>query len=103
MMEGSVDSPEDYMAADKEFHQALAEASGNTVFLVLLNSIEDLLSECRRTTLSVPDSAQRAIERHRGIVAAMRAGDSHWARKAMSDHMNQVDKEVQAAAKPSGE
>ena len=48
-----------YIERDNHFHIALAEASDNSVYLLLLNSIVDLLQESRQLAVSVPGAAKR--------------------------------------------
>jgi DNA-binding FadR family transcriptional regulator len=78
--------------ADRQFHLALAELSGNQVIRLLLSSLSSVLRE------AVGDSLRRLLERHgsegpevnarmhEGIAAAVVRGDRAGAIEAMAQH-----------------
>ena len=74
--------------ADIEFHQAIAVASGNSVFGVLLTPVSDLLISARRATGAIPEAATRALHEHREIAEAITAGQVRAAKKAMEKHIH---------------
>jgi DNA-binding FadR family transcriptional regulator len=84
-------------AADVRFHKALAEASGNPLFGVLLDVMAELLHESRRRTLQ-RSGAEMAIAFHRRILAAVAAGDADAARRAMAQHMEQTRSDLELSA-----
>jgi GntR family transcriptional repressor for pyruvate dehydrogenase complex len=86
-----------YIERDNHFHIALAEASNNSVYLLLINSIVDLLQENRQLAISVPGAAKRANAFHRRILEAVRAGESKKAFAAMQGHMEQMARDVRTA------
>lgn len=86
-----------YIERDNHFHIALAEASNNSVYLLLINSIVDLLQENRRLAVSVPGAAKRANTFHRRILEAVRAQESKKAFAAMQGHMEQMARDVGTA------
>ncbi len=49
-MIGVLDDPDAASRADVKFHRAIAEATDNELFLVLLDSLGDVLYETRRAT-----------------------------------------------------
>jgi GntR family transcriptional repressor for pyruvate dehydrogenase complex len=73
--------------ADVELHQAVAMATHNPLYPVLLNSMAEMLMELRITAARLEDTAQRAHRYHERIVAAIAAGDRRAARRAMREHM----------------
>jgi GntR family transcriptional repressor for pyruvate dehydrogenase complex len=77
---------EAHVRADLEFHAALADASGNPLFGLVLAPIQELLIESRRRTLGRHGSAL-AHEHHAAILAAVRAGDPDAAAAAMRHHL----------------
>jgi GntR family transcriptional repressor for pyruvate dehydrogenase complex len=87
--------------ADMKFHQALAAATGNEIFRLLLAALASLLEESRRQSISRVGSA-RAVEGHQAILAAIRKRDAEGARKAMAKHLEMaredLRKESQASA-----
>jgi GntR family transcriptional repressor for pyruvate dehydrogenase complex len=77
---------EDHVKADLEFHAALADATGNPLFQVVLAPIQQLLIESRRRTLGRYGS-RLAYRHHASILDAVRAGDAIAAEKAMRQHI----------------
>ncbi len=84
------DSVEQHVEYDTSFHLAIAQATQNTVLLILMSSITELLRESRRRTFRVEGELERAWECHRQIYAAIAAHDPDDARRAMAEHMEQV-------------
>ena len=78
-------------AADLDFHMALAQATQNELFTLLLNSIADIMLEVRELGFHVPGAAAYALEAHRAIFERVQAGDPAGARQAMSDHLARSD------------
>jgi GntR family transcriptional repressor for pyruvate dehydrogenase complex len=74
--------------ADVEFHRHLALLTHNGLFVIMLDSIGDVLLEIRRATLGLPDDAQHGYEQHESILAAVRAHDPQAARDAMRRHLD---------------
>jgi GntR family transcriptional repressor for pyruvate dehydrogenase complex len=77
---------DEHVNADLEFHAALAEATGNPLFQVVLAPIQQLLIESRRRTLG-RHGAKLAYRHHAAILKAVRAGDAAAAEKAMREHI----------------
>ena len=82
---------------DVEFHAALAVATHNPLYPVLLNSMADMLTELRLTAARLPDTPQRAHGFHTAIVDAVEARDRVRARRAMTEHMNEAEATFQRA------
>lgn len=78
---------EKFVLADLEYHNILAEATGNSLFPVLLSSIVDLLSDFRRKASSYPGAPQAAVEYHRQIIECVREHNVTLVRQVMTDHM----------------
>ncbi|MCE9629100.1 MAG: FadR family transcriptional regulator [Planctomycetia bacterium] len=72
--------------ADVQFHRTLAEATGNPLFPILLQSLEDLLREFRRRSIKCR-GVRSGVGEHAAVLKAVRARDSHAAREAMIRHM----------------
>ncbi|MER6943079.1 FadR/GntR family transcriptional regulator [Nonomuraea sp. NPDC000554] len=72
---------------DIEFHQAVAEASGNSVLSRLLAPMADLLSNARQATSAIPAAAERALHEHEAIAVAIEARSGRQARTAMATHV----------------
>lgn len=72
--------------ADLEFHAALAQATGNALFHVILAPIQELLIESRRQTLG-KFGADLAYRHHDRILEAVAAGEVRAAEQAMREHI----------------
>jgi GntR family transcriptional repressor for pyruvate dehydrogenase complex len=77
--------------ADVEFHRTIARATHNELFLVMLDSIGDILLEIRRVTLGVPHRFQDGIGFHRRILDRIAAHDVEGAAQAMREHLDDAD------------
>lgn len=96
-MDGFISDGHHYIERDNHFHIALAEASNNSVYLLLINSIVDLLQENRQLAISVPGAAKRANGYHRRILDAVRSKEPKKAFAAMAGHMDQMAQDVRTA------
>jgi GntR family transcriptional regulator, transcriptional repressor for pyruvate dehydrogenase complex len=74
-------------AADVAFHRAIAQATENELFVVLVDAIGDLMMDVRRATVSRPGRVQVGYEYHGRILAAIERRDADGAVRAMSDHL----------------
>ena len=86
--------------ADTRFHNALAIASGNPLFPVMLSSIAPLLDESRKLTISNM-GADRAIEGHVVVYEAVRDHDSQAARDAMRRHLDMAEEDLETKEETS--
>ncbi len=100
VMDASLDHADDYIAADNDFHRALANATQNPLLLMLVDSIVDLLSEQRKQIFSVPGGSARGQVHHKQLLDTMRRHDPQSAREAMREHLRQVRIDVEAAIVP---
>jgi GntR family transcriptional repressor for pyruvate dehydrogenase complex len=72
--------------ADLAFHRALAKATGNPVFALLLDALAGLMRASRRTSLGKYGN-RIPVEHHRAILDAVRRRDPAAARAAMDAHL----------------
>lgn len=77
---------DEHVKADLEFHAILAEATGNSLFKLVLTPMQELLIESRRHTLGCY-GADLAHGHHALILDAVRAGDDQGASAAMRHHL----------------
>jgi GntR family transcriptional regulator, transcriptional repressor for pyruvate dehydrogenase complex len=96
-MAATEDAPRQWVAADVAFHAALATASHNPLYPVLLGSIANMLMEVWLTGVSLPDTPQRGYRQHLAIFERVKAGDRLGARKAMQDHLRESAETFQKA------
>lgn len=82
-----LDEPEEASRLDVAFHRKIAEATGNELFLVLIDSLGDVLFTIRRKTLDNPGRGAVALDAHRAIAVALQKRDAEAAIRAMRDHL----------------
>lgn len=91
-MERALGDPEAASREDVEFHRALAAATHNELFLLLLDAIGDVMLEIRRATLGIPGRSPGVLKAHRGILARVTDGDERGAAEAMREHLDDSDR-----------
>jgi GntR family transcriptional repressor for pyruvate dehydrogenase complex len=81
--------------ADRQFHQAIAEAARNQTVIMLHNYLSDLVAGGRREAIEHNTSRrmQSAID-HRAIFEAIAAGSGSAASAAMLEHLKNVESSV---------
>jgi DNA-binding FadR family transcriptional regulator len=80
-------SAEQAAVADVEFHRAIATATGNEFFELLLDSIRDVLITAQLPTLAQPKIVRGAIRHHLKILERIEERDPEGAREAMRAHL----------------
>jgi GntR family transcriptional repressor for pyruvate dehydrogenase complex len=75
---------------DIEFHELMAQATGNRVFEMIHESIAELLSESRRETM-LRSGVNLPVAEHRRILDAIRDKDPQQAVAAMSAHLDTAE------------
>ena len=75
---------------DIEFHEIMAQATGNRVFEMIHESIAELLSESRRETM-LRSGVDLPVAEHRRILEAIREKDVEKAVAAMSAHLDTAE------------
>ncbi len=80
--------------ADVRFHRVLGEATGNPVFVLLLETLAEFMRESRQSTL-VYSGVERALAGHRAVLAAVRSRDAVQARAAMQEHLRLAARDLQ--------
>src|SRR3984893_12456209 len=102
VMDENLNNANAFIAADNRFHEALAQATQNTLILILVNSIVNLLSEQRKQVFDVEGGPQRGQIHHRRILDSVTRRDPEAARAAMRSHLRQVREDVYAATVQKG-
>lgn len=96
---------ESFARIDVAFHVALAAATHNNLFVVLLESLADIMLEVRLTGFETPGAAAHAIDYHNRIYQAVRHPNVEAARRVMSEHLDISEQIFRAglAHQPSSE
>src|SRR5437899_10365453 len=96
VMDEHLNDADAYISADNNFHEALAQGTQNTLILILVNSIVNLLSEQRKQIFEVEGGPQRGQFHHKRILESVIHHDPEAARAAMRAHLRQVREDVRA-------
>lgn len=96
-MEASVDDPQRYVQCDREFHSALAEATQNNVFALVMEATSALTRQARVYTLEAGASVRQSLRIHREILEAVEAGDAILAASQMRAHLKMVEADLKSA------
>lgn len=92
------DTIDQHAVRDNEFHLFLAKLTGNTVLLVVMNSIEELMHVNRRKAFVVPGELAKARDWHTAIAQAVAEHNPKAARMAMAKHLRQVTDAIEIEA-----
>jgi len=96
-MDNALGDVEHFVRADQHFHLLLAEATQNRMFPMLTESMAELLYESRLLIFGVEGSPVRGQTHHRALLNAVERGDAVAARRAMEEHLAQVDSDSRAS------
>jgi len=102
VIDESLSDADAYIAADNQFHQALAKATRNSLILILIDSIVNPLSEQRKHIFAVDGGPQRGQFHHRRILESIIRRNPENARAAMRAHLQQVREDVRASTNHKG-
>jgi DNA-binding FadR family transcriptional regulator len=84
------------LEADRAFHVRLAEASGNSAFVLIVETLWDQrvgpLYRALERKLHAPSLVAGTLAEHQAIVDAVAKGDARAARKAARHHMDMTKK-----------
>jgi len=86
-----------FVRTDMAFHSALARATYNELFSVLLDSIADVMITMRQMAFDIPDAFTRALRYHRAIFEQVKRGDPEGARQAMREHLVEAEDTIRQA------
>ncbi len=72
---------------DTQFHRLIATMTRNDLFVIMLDSLADVLLQVRLQAMPTPGDRENGLAEHDDILEALRARDPAAARRAMSDHL----------------
>jgi len=91
LMEDRLDNLAAASEADIEFHRAIARATHNELYLMMLDAIADSLADIRALTFQEPGRPRTALEAHKAILARIQAHDLDGSVAAMRVHLDDVE------------
>ncbi len=89
----STDDLSEQVEADLKFHRLLAQATGNSMYVFLLDALATLLKASRQQTIG-KGGVQPALRGHRNILEAVREGNPSNAREAMMAHIDESQQDL---------
>lgn len=93
-LETEPSDPDAYLAADIDFHLAIAQATQNPALVRLLQPVVQPLREELQETALLAQARRHAAREHRAIATAILSGDAQAARQAMAAHLRRVADEI---------
>lgn len=108
-MDGSHRDPDAFIALDAEYHSLIAAASKNTVSVLMIQSLSNIIQRFIRAKLATMTEAdqtemlERGIEKHAQIYRAIERRDAEMAQEMMKKHLSdfEVDMRVEDALRHS--
>ena len=77
--------------ADADFHDALANASHNTMLSGTIHLVNSMIADLHNCYSDFPDFTQAALASHKAIFAAVKAKDSAAAQAEMKHHLEIIN------------
>lgn len=87
---------------DVEFHRTICKLTHNPLYLIMLDSIGDILVEIRRATVHIPRRLPKLLVVHQRICDAIAAHDPPAARRAMRSHLQELERAWKKLKRPVG-
>jgi GntR family transcriptional regulator, transcriptional repressor for pyruvate dehydrogenase complex len=86
-MRNTLSTNTEYLNADIEFHLAIAKASQNKIFTMILQIVRPLLEDMIRETLKYDHRPEQSMKYHERIFEAIKGKDTMEAARAMKEHL----------------
>jgi GntR family transcriptional repressor for pyruvate dehydrogenase complex len=83
-----------FVKSDVVFHTVLAQATHNPVYVLLLESLADIMVQLREIGFRVPKTPSQAMQQHHLIFDCIAAGDVAAARQAMETHLRNAERVI---------
>lgn len=96
MERGVADHTLELGALDTQFHMAVAQASGNTLYVDIVRRCLAALARMRQRLLFTfgQDNLQRTLREHRTLLTFLQNGDSSGAKECMIQHLDHVEQQM---------
>ncbi|MEQ8286111.1 FadR/GntR family transcriptional regulator [Thalassospira sp.] len=99
MLEDGIGAGDIADKADLDFHMAIARASGNEIFVTILNSLHGVMSKSMNVALNITrggsaERGQKVLREHRQIYDAILGRDADSAELLMRYHLHQARQRV---------
>jgi GntR family transcriptional regulator, transcriptional repressor for pyruvate dehydrogenase complex len=91
-MKTEVHDPDAFISSNQHFHLGIASAAKNTILKDFIEKIRDLLRNNIATVIQRSTISRRSLGYHQKIFEAIRDGDAARARRAMVEHITDIEK-----------
>lgn len=88
--------------SDVEFHRTVCSLTHNPLYVIMLDSLSEVLLEIRRATINIPRRLPKLLIVHRNIYSAIAAHDAVAAKRAMRLHLQELERTWKKFARPVG-
>jgi GntR family transcriptional repressor for pyruvate dehydrogenase complex len=92
-MKNQLDDPSAFIDANQRFHLCVAKAAQNRILEDFIVKVRDLLRSNIAMVIEKSDISKRSLGYHQRIFEAIRKGDVSRARRAMAEHVADIEKE----------
>ncbi len=99
---GTKSSRQEFVEWDVAFHSALARATQNELFSLLLDSVATVMRKVREIGFDVPGTPERAYRFHRRILDEVTKSSPVGARRAMQEHLVESEQTILRALRIQG-
>ena len=88
-----------FVAADRAFHHAIVAAASNAILTRISDSLRDRQRRMVAATVARdPELPRRFLAEHRGILAAIEAGDAGQAARRVDEHLERSRARIEQAS-----
>ena len=100
LLEGEIGATnvEERSQVDTDFHCAVASATGNMLFVHLIEDLREVLHAQTVVMSELPGRNASVVAEHRAVIEAILRSDGEAAAKAMGEHLDAVEGEFLAVA-----
>jgi GntR family transcriptional regulator, transcriptional repressor for pyruvate dehydrogenase complex len=92
-MKNQLDDPAAFIDSNQRFHLCIAKAAKNRILEDFIVKVSDLLRSNIAMVIEKSTISKRSLGHHRRIFEAIRKGDVSRARRAMAEHLADIEKE----------
>ena len=89
---------EETIRADSDFHCRIARATGNMLFVRLVEDLREVLHEQTLAVFALRNRGAAVAQEHRAVLKAIIEGDSDAAAQAMNEHLDAVERTIRKLA-----
>jgi GntR family transcriptional repressor for pyruvate dehydrogenase complex len=92
-MKAQLGNTENFITSDHHFHLCIAKAAKNNILGEFIEKVGDLFRSNIALIVQKSSISRRSLRYHQQIFDAIRQGDAPRARRAMADHIADIEKE----------